>query len=73
MNRLDINRVSDISRHKRVKSKFFDWDTEFAEFAFICLNHVRVGFSNLLKLSLDLFNGFILKVLYFFEGALNYT
>ena len=64
---------SDIGWDEWIESKLFDWDTELAKLSFVSLDHVRVSLSDLLELSLDLSNGFVLELLDLFQRAANHT
>ena len=65
--------ISDIGWDKWVETKLFNWNTELTELTFICLDHVGMGFSNLLKRSLDFSDGVTLQVLNFLQGGSNDT
>ena len=64
---------SDVCRNERIETKLFDWDTELGKLSFIGLYHVRVSFSNLLELSLNLTDSLILELLNFFECATDHS
>jgi hypothetical protein len=64
---------SDVGGNERVKAEFFHGDTELRQFTFVGLDHVRMGFTDLLKFSLDFSNGVILEVLDLLEGRPNHA
>ena len=68
-----MERKSNVGRDERVKAEFFDGNAELAKLSFISLDHVRMGFSDLLEFSLDLANSLVLKLLDLLKRAANHS
>ena len=55
--------ISNISRNKWIKAKFFNRNTKLRQLAFISLDHITMRLPNLLQTSLNLPNSITLQIL----------
>jgi hypothetical protein len=65
--------VSDIGRDQGVEAQFLYGNTEFREFSFVGLDHVRMSFSDLFQLGLDALNGLVFNVLDLIKCVAHHT
>ena len=64
---------SNVSWDEGIKAELLNWNTELGKFSFVGLNHVRVSFSDLFQLCLNLTNRLVLQLLNFLKRAANHT